>query len=300
MHFIASILMDPELGRTVGKKSSENSIIYYNGSYLGNHITALSPASVEDKIHAMCESIILSDMVVVSTKRIDKYLAEALLACSITDKEIVITNDNDISDLISGTSLSGIKAVEPDSLPYIITSSQRMNKGTETRIDIDKAFVVKGIGTVLLGIVKSGTVSVHDKLISSSSGTEVTIRSIQSNDVDIERAEANTRVGIAVKGIEADQVEKGDILSAKRVVPCREIVAKIDAIKINKEEILKGKAYTFVSNFSYTTAYVDSFEDDHISLKLDRPLAVQTGDNIMLARAAMPRIFCYGTILNAK
>ncbi len=297
MYFLASILMDPELGRVVGKKGSENSIIYYNGSYFENHITVLSPTSVEDKVYAVCESIILSDIVIISTKRVDKYLAEALLACSIAKKETVLTNDNDISDLVKGTPLSDSKVVKSESLPSVIASSKPAESGPEARIDIDKAFAVKGVGTVLLGIVTSGKVSVHDKLILSSSGKEVMIRSIQSNDIDIESAEVNTRVGLAVKGVEADQVEKGDVLSSKRLVPCRAITAKVDTIKINEEEILRGKAYMFVSNFSYTTAYVDSFENGHISLRLDKPLSVEVGDSIMLTRVTMPRIFCYGTVL---
>ena len=299
MNFVVSVLLDPELGRVLGKKGSENSIIYYNGVYSGNHITALAPGSVEDKIHALCECIMLSDAVIVSTKKVDKYMAEALLACSTTKKRVILTSHNDISDLTKGISISGEIVAEQENLQSIITE-MRPERGGPTRVDIDKSFTVKGVGAVLLGIVTSGSVSVHDKLILSSSGKEVTIRSIQSNDVDVQIAEGGTRVGLAVKGIDGAEAEKGDLLTKEKKAPSAEIEAEINTIKIHPEEIAIGKAYLFVSNFSYTTAYVKAFNGNTISLKLDKALSVREGDYMMLARTQVPRVFASGSIKSAK
>jgi selenocysteine-specific translation elongation factor len=75
---------------------------------------------------------------------------------------------------------------------------------------VDKAFSVKGVGTVALGFVLSGRVSVHDKLrpISGPAGVTAEVRGIQINDVDFDSADRGIRVGLSLKGIEAKALDK--------------------------------------------------------------------------------------------
>jgi Selenocysteine-specific translation elongation factor len=66
----------------------------------------------------------------------------------------------------------------------VAPSKSSYNK--EEHVDLDKAFVVKGVGSVVLGIVSKGSVAVHDTLYASSG--KQAFRSIQSQDKDIELA----------------------------------------------------------------------------------------------------------------
>lgn len=75
---------------------------------------------------------------------------------------------------------------------------------------VDRVFTVKGVGTVALGFVLSGTVSIHDKLrpIPGPSEVRADVKGIQINDVDCESAGRGIRVGLSLRGVEPRDIEK--------------------------------------------------------------------------------------------
>ncbi len=83
-----------------------------------------------------------------------------------------------------------------------------------TVVYVDRAFVVKGVGTVVLGFVLSGKVSVHDKLRAVPSSPEklVEVKGIQVNDEDYDSAGRGVRVGLSLKGVEARELDKASWL----------------------------------------------------------------------------------------
>ncbi|MGA2199122.1 MAG: EF-Tu/IF-2/RF-3 family GTPase [Nitrososphaerales archaeon] len=79
---------------------------------------------------------------------------------------------------------------------------------------VDRAFSVKGVGTVVLGFILGGKVSVHDRLraVPSSPERTVEVRGIQVNDEDYESAGAGIRVGLSLKGVDAKDLDKASWL----------------------------------------------------------------------------------------
>lgn len=79
-----------------------------------------------------------------------------------------------------------------------------------TLIYIDRAFTVKGVGTVVLGFVLSGTVSAHSQLrpIPGPAEVRADVKGIQVNDVDFESAGRGTRVGLSLRGVEPKDLER--------------------------------------------------------------------------------------------
>lgn len=75
---------------------------------------------------------------------------------------------------------------------------------------IDRAFSVKGVGTVALGFVLSGTVKVHDQLrpVPGPASLRADVRGIQVNDVDFDSAGRGVRVGLSFRGVEPADLEK--------------------------------------------------------------------------------------------
>jgi selenocysteine-specific translation elongation factor len=75
---------------------------------------------------------------------------------------------------------------------------------------IDRAFTVKGVGTVALGFVLSGTVSVHDQLrpIPSPAGLRADVKGIQVSDVDFESVGRGIRVGLSLRGVEPKDLDR--------------------------------------------------------------------------------------------
>ena len=77
-------------------------------------------------------------------------------------------------------------------------------------IYIDRAFTVKGVGTVALGFVLSGTVKLHDQLrpIPGPAATRADVKGIQVNDIDFDSAGRGIRVGLSLRGVEPSDLER--------------------------------------------------------------------------------------------
>ncbi|MGC8670028.1 MAG: EF-Tu/IF-2/RF-3 family GTPase [Candidatus Micrarchaeia archaeon] len=295
MDILVALPFDEELAKFIGKKGSENSITFYNKKNGNDVIVALMPNM--EKFYSMLEVLTISDVVLASTKSIDKNLGEVIIACSLLGKHVLFTDDNEISKgLLSGINLDYEVIERNAAIDKLIEYGSKLHKPAgDVRVDIDKAFNVKGIGTVVLGIVTRGTVHVHDTLMHSS-GKSASIRSIQSQDQDISEASAGTRVGLAIKGIDYSEIEKGDIFSTKQISPVKNIRLALNASILAGEQMVKGNIYGIGSNFSYSKATLESIEGNNAFFKLESQMPLEIGDKCLLDRQAVPRIFSTGTV----
>jgi selenocysteine-specific elongation factor len=89
---------------------------------------------------------------------------------------------------------------------------EHAERGGATRLYIDRAFSLTGIGTVVTGTLWSGSIGAGDELRVEPSGLRTRARSVQVHDVDVERAEAGQRVAVNLPGIERRRLRRGDVL----------------------------------------------------------------------------------------
>ena len=82
-------------------------------------------------------------------------------------------------------------------------------------IPIDHVFHVKGVGIVVMGVVKQGSVKVYYQLKIMPSGEDIVVKSIQMHDDPVDESNSPARIGLAVTGMIAEQIAKGDILRAE-------------------------------------------------------------------------------------
>ncbi|MFW9950924.1 MAG: EF-Tu/IF-2/RF-3 family GTPase, partial [Candidatus Thorarchaeota archaeon] len=149
-----------------------------------------------------------------------------------------------LKQIIGSTSLRNLELVEINSkddykslkLKIIELGIKLMKKEHQnsdvTKILIDHAFPVKGIGTVILGIVKEGKVTAGQMLdLSGYDGPskKVIVRSIQKHDRDFKEAYKGDRVGLALKGnIAPNEIGRDNILISHGIYkPETEIKAKV-------------------------------------------------------------------------
>src|SRR5690606_26686658 len=81
-------------------------------------------------------------------------------------------------------------------------------------VSIDHAFDVKGVGTVVLGSVKQGEIKTYDELVLSPVNKTVLIKSIQMHDDPVNISKKPSRVGLAIKGISAKEISRGDMITS--------------------------------------------------------------------------------------
>ncbi|MCL5238947.1 MAG: hypothetical protein M1286_00520 [Candidatus Marsarchaeota archaeon] len=296
MNIVVAVPVDEALASFLGKKSSEDSIAFYNRKAGDNVLVALFPRQEDEKVYALAESLLMSSRVALSTSALDKRFGEALVACSVLGRRVFVTDDNDASDLIRSAGLKEYSVVPKAELIEKLMDGAQPAADGPTRVDLDKAFPVRGIGTVALGVVTRGVVKQHDKLFHTS-GREVLVRSIQSQDEDVESAGVGTRVGLSLKEIGDREIEKGDLLTANQVKKSGRISVDCRTSAIAKESIAEGGLYGVASNFSYSECVVKKVDGRRLDLELKAPMPIEEGDEVLIIRSKVPRIFAAGRVV---
>ena len=82
------------------------------------------------------------------------------------------------------------------------------------RLPIDRAFAMKGFGTVVTGTLISGSIGAEDEVELFPGGQRVRVRGVQSGGKSIERAIAGQRTAVNLAGIDHDAVKRGMTLAA--------------------------------------------------------------------------------------
>ncbi|HET9179820.1 MAG TPA: selenocysteine-specific translation elongation factor [Terriglobia bacterium] len=82
------------------------------------------------------------------------------------------------------------------------------------RLPIDRAFVMKGFGTVVTGTLIAGSIHKDDEAEIFPEGRRARIRGIQVHNAPAESAEAGQRTALNLAGIESSEIERGMVLAA--------------------------------------------------------------------------------------
>lgn len=81
-----------------------------------------------------------------------------------------------------------------------------------TRIHVDRAFTVKGAGTVVTGTLTGGELSVGDEVEVLPSGVRARVRSLQTHRRTLEVARPVSRVAANLAGVPREGAQRGDVL----------------------------------------------------------------------------------------
>ena len=129
-----------------------------------------------------------------------------------------------IAPLIKGTVLEHYEVIENDTvglreklleIAVKLTAHQKAKEsGSNGTVPIDHHFNVKGVGIVVLGSVAHGTIKKHDSLKVLPTTKIAQVRSIQKHDDDADIASAGDRIGLALKNIESEDLDRGDVLTS--------------------------------------------------------------------------------------
>ena len=123
-------------------------------------------------------------------------------------------------------------------------------------IPVDHVFDVKGVGTVVMGVVKQGSVKVYYQLKIMPSGEDIVVKSIQMRDDPVDESNSPARVGLAVKGMTAEQIAKGDILCSEDSSYLVKVVSPAAATAANAASTIAST--DFMKNPSYKGDLVEN------------------------------------------
>jgi elongation factor 1-alpha len=127
----------------------------------------------------------------------------------------------DVVPLLSTSAVSGEGLDELDRLFELLPKTTAA--GGAFRMYVDRSYSVTGVGAVASGTVNSGTVEAGDELLlgpmPDGSFREVEVRSIEMHYHRVDRARAGRIVGIALKGVEETELERGMVLLPRDADP---------------------------------------------------------------------------------
>jgi elongation factor 1-alpha len=80
------------------------------------------------------------------------------------------------------------------------------------RLPVQSVLSIPGAGTVVTGRVETGVLKPGDRVIVMPEGIVADVKSIQMHYQDLPQAEPGDNVGVALRGVEKNQVKRGDVI----------------------------------------------------------------------------------------
>jgi len=149
----------------------------------------------------------------------------ALTKCDLVEEDTLGLVQLEVEDYLRGSFLdraaivpvsakTGAGLVEvKKALGDVAKSATGKNASRHFRLPIDRAFAMKGFGTVVTGTLISGSVAPEDEVELFPSGERLRVRGVQSAGKVVERATAGQRTAVNLAGIEHTAVERGMTLA---------------------------------------------------------------------------------------
>jgi selenocysteine-specific elongation factor len=191
----------------------------------------------------------------------------------------------------SGQGLADLKKA----LQQAAAQIKAKDAGRYFRLPIDRAFPVKGFGTVVTGTLISGQVAVGDEVELLPAAKRLRVRGLQSGGKRVERAEAGQRTAVNLAGVEHSDLARGMLIAAPgRFPPTRRIdvrfqlLASAQALKSrNRVHFHAGTSETIGEIYLYESGELLPGETGLAQFRLQDDVVLVKGDRF-IARKFSP------------
>ncbi|MBA2858354.1 selenocysteine-specific translation elongation factor [Methanococcus maripaludis] len=289
-----------DAGKNIAKKGTSTDITLYNHKNGDDSAVFVEPTRYPERIQPLIYTINMMDYALVFIDEIKPEIGETLLTLDLFGVErgfIVVGEYVDVEQLkgiISNTSMKNFEFLEKDYIQIrekMITIPEVEKSSDFIKIPIDHFFSVKSVGTVILGKVDKGSVSVHDNLRIYPTNNKAMVKSVQVHDRDVKEAETNSRVGLSLKGISVDDLDRGMILSNGELEVSDKIELEMKWNPYMNKEVAVGEGYQIIVGLQTVSCKIEEKNGNKLTLKLLKPAAFEKGDTfIMLDGSAKIRI----------
>jgi selenocysteine-specific elongation factor len=161
----------------------------------------------------------------------------------LVDEEMLVLVEDEARDLVMGSFLENAPIVAVSSrtgagLDDLKSRLSELGKRVPPRssdftmrLPIDRAFSMKGFGSVVTGTLVSGKISEGDELELLPPRIPVRVRGLQVHNNSVHEAHAGQRTAVNLAGVDTAQIERGMVLAAAgRLRPTQVVDAWIDVL----------------------------------------------------------------------
>ena len=209
---------------------------------------------------------------------------------------------------VSARTGAGLEALKQELL-RVARAVPAKDETRRFRLPIDRAFAMKGFGTVVTGTLVSGSVNVDDEAELYPVGKIVRIRGLRSGGNKIARAVAGQRTAANLAGAEREEIERGMALAPPGIFAA---TARVDArvTLLSSARPLKNRARVhFHQGTAEAIAEVILLDGDaemapgesgFVQLRLDARILVLPGDRFILRQFSPVVTIGGGVVLDAR
>ncbi|MGQ0535442.1 MAG: EF-Tu/IF-2/RF-3 family GTPase [Methanobacteriota archaeon] len=260
----AALFGNLEYASELGKRSSESDVALHGYKEGDSQVSVIVPVRFPEKLPPVVYAANAARAALLVVPGLTKEVGESILAidaAGVTRGIIVLQSylqPEQIRPLLRGTTLADF-AIVPDSAPTVRSELARLvapPDETPGRVAIDHHFNVKGVGPVVLGFVEGAGVRQHDTLRVYPTKKTAQVRSIQVQDADVKEAVTGDHVGLALKGVETEDLDRGFVLAPDGALEVHEekrnVKLEVAVSGFYKQGIDLGKVYTLIVGWQTT------------------------------------------------
>ncbi len=307
----------PEYAKGIGKKSTASDVTFYDAKRGEVTLSLIEPSKYPEKLSSLFYATSLADLAIVVVEQIGPQFGESAImldGIGVQKGYIVmkgyVTKDQ-ITSLTKDTVLAAYEFVDDDPIRLreelfrvadgIAPPEKRQTEGGS--VPVDHYFDVRGVGTVILGSVAEGVIRKHDKVAVHPLGTQAEIRSIQKHDDDFDYASRGDRVGLALRNIAVEELDRGVVLSTdQRLVDQIEISARAHLVRYWLNQLKEGMVVHVGHWMQFEPARIENVQSDgdwrnpRLVLRLQKPLTYVPGTKAVLTYLEGGKLRIVGTL----
>ena len=210
----------------------------------------------------------------------------------------------------TGVGLDELRAA----LARVVGAIERRSSDGATRIPVDRAFTVKGFGTVVTGTQVSGEVTTGKELDVLPTGRRAKVRGLQVHGASCDTARAGQRVAVNLAGLEVGDLTRGDVLvEPGGFIVTRRLDATVTALASARplKHAARVRFHTGTSEVmarlslggelggsQVGLAALEPGGTAYARLRLEQPVVVTRGDRFVLRAYSPPITIAGGRVLD--
>ncbi|EKU93434.1 SelB translation factor [Alloiococcus otitis] len=190
------------------------------------------------------------------------------------------------TDAVSGTGLEALRQQITDQCQNVTNSRLDL----PARMNVDRAFSVKGIGTVVTGTLKEGVLHLGDAITIYPQKIQTKIKNIQIHKEDVETAYAGNRTALNLAKVDLDQVSRGDILTTGPLKASYMLDVKVTCLPHSpyalelwdRVHVYLGSREVLARLVPIGSERVEPGQEGYLQLRLEDEVTVKKGDRFVL------------------
>ena len=300
-----AVLAPLDYSKDLGKKGTTSDITFYNMKKGDSTVTLIEPTRYPEKLSSLFYAISLADRIIMVVDEINASFGESVLMLQCAEKTagfLILKNYitlDQIAPLIKGTVVEKYDVLADDMVGLrenilniaveLTTHHKTKTTASKGAVPIDHHFNVKGVGIVVLGCVAQGVIKKHDTVKVLPTEKTAQIRSIQKHDDDAEYAETGDRVGLALKNLDADELDRGYVLTNDPAIKFSTVISgKAELVKYWPSPLKEGMVIyaghwmQFMPTRLEKVSFGSDWRIPEITLSMEKALIFPPGARIVL------------------